>query len=289
MDLSGAYSCNPTTYIFSDCSGEHYSPLSNSNVPESNPAPYELYVDSTMIELRRRNVNHNTNLNTNINQNPVFESAVEQTAEDDENENDDDDDDVSQEQVNQVRTYLQARSPWITQEQVLVFSIRLVNLVWGVLFSTYQVTKKVTWNVYSGFQPETYYFFKDSPHPWDASRINLSRAGSPRVDWFYNADTKTFSRSENDGHLHHFPYLTAEIYHGNLALYDITSFTEALKWTGGEVAPSANHVLSVLSLETGILLDSSLPLVLKIITQEGDESIIPLHIPTTAQVAAAST
>ena len=284
MDLSGAYIPNPTTYIFSDCSGEQYSALSNSNVPESNPAPYELYVDSTMNELRRRNGNHN----------PVFELMLQREADDaedadDEGDDDDNDNEVTQEQVNQVRTYLQARNPWITQEQVLVYSVRLVNLVWSFLSSTYQVTKKMSWNLYSGFQPESYYFFKDSAHPWDARRFNLSYAGSPHVDWYYNADTKTFSRSENDGHLHHFPYLTAEIYHGNLALYDISSFTESLKWTGGELAPSANHVLSAWSLEAGILLDPSLPLVLKIITQEGDESTIPLHNPTAAQVAAAST
>lgn len=292
MDLSGAYIPNPTTYVYSDCSGEQYSPLSNSNVPETNPAPYTCngttaIEDDRVLGLFRRHDGENHLRNRN--HNPAFETAVSQDAGDADDEAESDDEEISQEQVNQVRAYLQARSPWITKEQVLMYSVHLVNLVWSFLNTSYDITKKVTWSVYSALQPETYYFFKDSAHPWDARRVNLSRAGSPHVDWYYNADTRTFSRQENDGHLHHFPYLTAEIYHGDLALYDITSFTESLKWTGGHTAPSANHVLSAWSLNTGILLDPSLPLVLKFINQEGEESTIPLHKPTAAQVAAAST
>lgn len=277
MDLSGAYIPNPTTHVYSDCSGEEYIPLSNSNVPDTNPAPYNVYQRQAEKDEREQAVVRRRNQN-------LIPVEHEQTAADDEG-----DEEVTQEQINHVRTYLQARNPWITQEQVLVYSIRLINFVWSFFSSSYHVSKKVSWNVYSALQAETYYFFKNSAHPWDARRFNLSAAGSPEVDLYYNADTKTFSRSENDGHLHHFPYLTAEIYHGNLALYDITSFTESLKWTGGEVAPSANHVLSAWSLETGILLDPSLPLVLKIITQEGEESTIPLYKPSTAELTAAST
>ena len=118
--------------------------------------------------------------------------------------------------------------------------------------------------------------------------MNLSCAGSPHVDWHYNADTKTFSRPENDGHLHHFPYLTAEIYHGDLALYDITSFTEALHWTGGETAPYANHMLAAWYIQTGILLDPSLPLVLRVINEEGETTVIPLHTQSQNRAAAAA-
>jgi hypothetical protein len=296
MDLSGAYISDSISnltigHVYSDCSGEQYIPLSNSNVPETNPAPYtntgtRTTEDDRVLGLFRQ-FDRNNELR-NRNHNPVFECPVDQ-ADDADDEGEDDDEEVTQEQVNEVRTYLQARNPWVTQEQVLLYTVRLVNLVWNFLMSSYQVTKKVSYNVYAGFQSEVYYFFKDSAHPWDARRVNLSRAGSPHVDWFYNADTNTFSRAENDGHLHHFPYLTAEIYHGNLSLYDITSFTESLRWTGGETAPSANHVLAAWYLESGILLDPSLPLVLKVINQEGEESTIPLHSPTAAQVAAAST
>lgn len=292
MDLSGAYIPNPTTYVYTDCSGENYIPLSNSNVPDTNPAPYNsdgtrAIEDDRVLGLFRRYDGDNQLRNRN--HNPVFECPVEQKSTEDADDEGESDEEVTQEQINQTRAYLQARAPLITRQQVLLYSVQLVNLVWGFMSSAYQFTKKVANSVYVGLQPETYYFFKESAHPWDARRVNLSRAGSPHVDWFYNADTHTFSRQENDGHLHHFPYLTAEIYHGDLALYDITSFTESLKWTGGETAPSANHVLSAWFLDTGILLDSSLPLVLKVITQDGVESTIPLHTPTAPSNAAAST
>ncbi len=307
MDLSGAYIPQPisrwasNSNVYSDCSGENYIPLSNSNVPDSNPAPYTTNAnhhpedDDRLLGIFRGNPLVSAVREGLRNRNPAFECPVEQRAENPAPEDDDaddegeSDDEVTQQDVNRMRTYLQARSPWITREQVLGYSIHLVNVLWSFLMTSYQVTKKVSWSVYSGLQAETYYFFKDSAHPWDARRVNLSRAGSPHVDWHYNADTKTFSRPENDGHLHHFPYLTAEIYHGDLSLYDITSFTESLKWTGGTTAPSPNHVLSAWSLETGILLDPSLPLVLKVITQDGEESSIPLYTPTAAQLAAAST
>lgn len=284
MDLSGAYFVGSNVY--SDCSGDNYTPLSNTNVPDTNPAPYENSGDRVSENERDLDLFHRyvggglRNRNAPVDQ-PVHEDDADDEA---------DEEEITQQDVIRMRTYLQARSPWVSREQVLAYSIQLVNLLWTFLSNSYQVTKKVSYSVYSGFQPETYYFFKDSAHPWDARRVNLSRAGSPHVDWHYNADTKTFSRTENDGHLHHFPYLTAEIYHGELSLYDITSFTEVLKWTGGETSPSPNHVLSAWSLETGILLDPSLPLVLKVITQEGEESSIPLHTrPTAAQLAAAST
>jgi hypothetical protein len=307
MDLSGAYISEPisgsNTYVYSDCSGENYTPLSNSNVPDTNPAPYNTNAihhpedDDRLLGLFRGDRLVDAVREGLRNRNPGFECPVEQNAVDDtENEADDEGDDqeeeeeeLTQEHVNQMRVYLYARSPWFTQEQVLLYSIQVINLLWNFLVNSMQFTQKVGSGVYTAFQPETYYFFKDSAHPWDARRVNLSRAGSPHVDWYYNADTKTFSRAENDGHLQHFPYLTAEIYHGDLALYDITSFTESLKWTGGSIPPSANHVLSAWALQTGILLDPSLPLVLKVINEEGEESSIPLHTPTAAQIVAAST
>lgn len=298
MDLSGAYIPNPTTHVYSDCSGEQYIPLSNSNVPDTNPAPYNSAVILATEDDRLLGLYHSRYDGTNELRNrktttvfecPVQQEPLEENVDAQEEEEDAQEEEVTQEEVNHMRAYLMARSPWITRDQVLLYSIHMVNLIWGFVVNSLQYSQKITSGVYAAFQSEVYYFFKDSAHPWDARRINLNRAGSPHVDWFYNADTKTFSRSENDGHLHHFPYLTAEIYHGDLALYDITSFTESLKWTGGDVAPSANHVLSAWALQTGILLDSSLPLVLKVITQEGEESTIPLYSPTAAELAAAST
>jgi hypothetical protein len=294
MDLSGAFIVSrSTSNVYTDCSGQDYLYLNNSNIPESSPAPFEsqeVTTDERDLDLFRRYVGSGSNVLVNRRlPNPTEEQTESRDASDEDDctvhhENQI----VSQQEVNQFRAYLEAgvhrinRQAWIRSEVLFYYSLQFINLVWAFLTTTTQVTKKVTTSVYRGFQAETYYFFKDSSVPWDTRRVNLSSAGSPHVDWYYNAETNTFSRAENDGHLHHFPYLTAEIYHGDLALYDITSFTESLHWTGGETAPSANHVLAAWYIETGVLLDPSLPLVLKVINEEGESTEIPLHTNTTA-------
>ena len=294
MDLSGAYLMNCSNQsTFTDCSGQEYLYLNNSNIPDSSPAPFEggsVSTDERDLDIFRRYVGSNRNTN------PTPEDSHQAESRDASDEDSDDSEDdcevhhenevVTQQEVNNFRAYLNAgfvrvhQQSWIRPEDLLYYSLQFINLVWAFLTTATQVTKKVSTHVYRGFQSELYYFFKDSPIPWDAHRVNLRSAGSPHVDWYYNADTKTFSRAENDGHLHHFPYLTAEIYHGDLALYDITPFTEALHWTGGTTAPSANHVLAAWYLQTGILLDPALPLVLKVINEEGETTTIPLHTQT---------
>jgi hypothetical protein len=291
MDLSGAYLLSGSnSTVFTDCSGQEYLYLNNSNIPESSPAPFEgtnIPSNDRDLDLFRRYLG--TDTNRGVNPTPAQNQKPESRDEDSDSEDDctvhHGNEVVTQQQVNQFRVYLDAgfqrvnQQVWIRPELLLYYSLHFVNLVWAFLTSATQVTKKISTNVYRGFQAESYYFFKDSAIPWDARRVNLASAGSPHVDWHYNAETKTFSRVENDGHLHHFPYLTAEIYHGDLALYDITSFTESLHWTGGETAtaPSANHVLAAWYIDTGVLLDPSLPLVLRVINEEAETIEIPLH------------
>jgi hypothetical protein len=271
--------------IISDCSGQPvpYENEDQHNRINPNPAPYE---EGSQIPDNERDLD-------------IFHRMIrrpEAVPESQDNDNDGDADNEAsdaeseeeQEQVQVARRLpIVVQHPFITRESVLYYSLQLINFVWAFLSTTAKYTKKVSTSVYSGLQEQTYYFFNNSPVPWDARRVNLNAAGSPHVDWYYNADTKMFSREENDGHYHHFPYLTAEIYHGDLSLYDITSFTESLKWSGGEVPPSANHVLAAWFIETGVLLDPSLPLVLRVCNQEGEMNSIQLHQQTPP--AAAST
>ena len=266
--------------IISDCSGQPvpYESEDQHNRINPNPAPYE---EGSQIPENERDLD----IFHRMIRRPGRSETAQETSED----ADDEESESEEEQVQQVtrRLPIVVQHPFITREAVLFYSLQLINLVWAFLSTTAKYTKKVSTSVYSGLQEQTYYFFNNSPVPWDARRVKLNAAGSPHVDWYYNADTKMFSREENDGHYHHFPYLTAEIYHGDLSLYDITSFTESLKWSGGEVPPSANHVLAAWFIETGVLLDPSLPLVLRVCNQEGEMNNIQLHQQTAP--AAAST
>lgn len=249
MDLSGAF-VGSNAVVYRDCSGDE---CDNSNVPPSMPASFEsrgVSSEERELDILRRYVGPTPS-------NPTLRITAPANDEDERNE-------------------VVPSKPLISREQVLYYSIQVVNFVWNILSVTLKYTKKVTTGVVSSLRPELFYFFKDSHVPYDSRRVNLQSAGAPHVDWYYNADYKLFFREENDGHQHHFPYLTAEIYHGDLALYDITSFTESLHWTGGNVAPSANHLLAAWYLETGILLDPSLPLVLKVTNEEGETVSVPL-------------
>lgn len=279
-DLSGAIV--GSNVVVSDCSGQPipYDTYDAERLNHSNPTPAPYETARTAIAEHDRELDILRRLTNPVNPPPPIQ----------ENDADDEGSDSESESENEIvqRLPVVVQHPYITREAVLYYSLQFINLVWALLESTIKVTKKVSTSVYSGLQEQTYYFFKDSAFPWDSRRVKLHAAGSPHVDWYYNADTKIFRREESDGHLHHFPYLTAEIYHGDLALYDITSFTESLKWTGGDAAPSANHVLSAWYLETGILLDPSLPLVLRICNEEGEMKTIPLH-QASAAAAASST
>ena len=72
----------------------------------------------------------------------------------------------------------------------------------------------------------------------------------------------------------------------NLTLYDITEFVESIRFFHDEgvpsvpsatSVPSAEHVLSAWSLESGILLNKSGSLVLSVIDENGEGEDIPLY------------
>ncbi len=160
---------------------------------------------------------------------------------------------------------------------VLMWAIHLTSLAYTALDTVLFYTGKITRGVYRSLQTETYYFFKGSYVPYDSRQVKLNVAGVPHVEWYYNPTTKVFSKQEAEGQPKHFPYLTAEVYHDTLSLYDLTSFVENIRWVGGETPPSPNHILSAWFLETGILLDPTLPLVLQVINENGDTQRLRIH------------
>ena len=105
--------------------------------------------------------------------------------------------------------------------------------------------------------------------------MKLSVAGAPRIEWTYNSDTQLFVSPGFEGRSQHLPYLSAGIWHEGLLLYTITDFIEDCKYQSEE-PPSPQHILSAWFLKTGILLDPSLPFVLKVISEEGEEQEVPL-------------
>lgn len=167
------------------------------------------------------------------------------------------------------------RASFITKQALLYWGVHLTSLVWNTISWTAYYAKKAIVGAYEGVLDTTYYFFYSSPVPYQASKVKLSVAGAPRVEWTYSKDTQLFVSSGYEGRSQHLPYLTAGIWHEGLLLYTITDFVEGCKYQG-TAAPSPHHILSAWFLKTGVLLDPTLPFVLKVITEEGEEQELPL-------------
>lgn len=170
----------------------------------------------------------------------------------------------------------QRRASFITKEGILYWGVHITSMVWNVLSWAAYYTKKAVVGAYEGVTDDTYYFFHSSAIPYQASKVKLSVAGSPRVQWTYKNDTQLFIHSNGEGRSQHLPYLAASIWHEDLMLYTISDFIEDCKYQGEE-PPSPQHILAAWFLKTGILLDPSLPFVLKVVTEDGTDQEFSLQ------------
>jgi hypothetical protein len=134
--------------------------------------------------------------------------------------------------------------------------------------------------VYRGITDEEYAFHRGSNTAFSLYKLKTDSAAAASLEWIYSTDKKQFKHviASSEDESQYFPYLSAEVYHGNLRLYDISDFVSQLKWTAcsGAERPTAKHILSAWSLETGVVLDVALSLSLHVITEAGEEEVILL-------------
>jgi len=171
---------------------------------------------------------------------------------------------------------------WSISPEYALYALVTFNFLWTVTKSVTEFTYTVGKSVWRNLQPDTYYFFQGYDAAYKASDYTRSGPGVPPVEWLYDSKKKTFMNPMGSQRSHHLPWLSAEIKHMNLTLYDITEFVESIRYFHDEGSsatsvPSAEHVLSAWSLESGILLDKSGSLVLSVIDENGDGEEIPLY------------
>jgi hypothetical protein len=171
---------------------------------------------------------------------------------------------------------------WSISPEYALYALVTFNFLWTVTKSVTEFTYTVGKSVWKTLQPDTYYFFQGYDAAYKASDYTRSGPGVPPVEWLYDSKKKTFMNPMGSQRSHHLPWLSAEIKHMNLTLYDITEFVESIRYFHDEGSsatwvPSAEHVLSAWSLESGILLDKSGSLVLSVIDENGDGEEIPLY------------
>ena len=169
-------------------------------------------------------------------------------------------------------------------KQGVFYFLRFLNLSAKAGYFLWILLGNVTQGVKKTFQDEQFVFFKDTSYPYLLSDIKLNSPGVPDVEWYYNSKTHTFltARLYNNSqayHPHHIPYLTAEIRYNNLVLYDISEFINSVRWAGeeSEAMPNLDHLISVWSLSSGIVLQRSAGMTLSVINTDGAEVQIPLR------------
>ena len=181
---------------------------------------------------------------------------------------------------------LVVHNQWSISPQYALYALVTFNFLWTVTKSITGFTYTVGKSVWKTLQPDTYYFFEGYDAAYKASDYTRSGPGVPPVEWVYDSKKKSFMNPMGSQRSHHLPWLSAEIKHMNLTLYDITEFVESIRFFHDEgvpsvpsatSVPSAEHVLSAWSLESGILLNKSGSLVLSVIDENGEGEDIPLY------------
>lgn len=153
-----------------------------------------------------------------------------------------------------------------------------LQFLWALLGQAASTTQTVGLGVVRSLQTHLYVFFQNSTYPYRQQDIVLAGPGIAPVEWYYNADTKTFVshavyNTSTDYETHHFEWLSGLVKYNDLVLYDISEFLQQLRWAGTS-RPSIARVLSAWSLHSGTVLALTDSLTLQVINTDGTESTL---------------
>jgi len=135
---------------------------------------------------------------------------------------------------------------------------------------TYHQTLKTTRFLANSACSENYVFFQGSNTPVYEQNYENRKPGSSKVVCIYNKDTNTII-IDSTRPARTLSFVTAELYHGHICLYNLTSFFDTTYWKGEQYAPSLGVWMGVWSLVNGIYLDTNMEFVLRVSTPEGEE------------------
>jgi len=108
----------------------------------------------------------------------------------------------------------------------------------------------------ASFNPEIYVLYRGGSVPVRASDYSKDVAGTSNVDFYYNRETKTLSKTVETSHIPRTLNIEgASIYHGDVCLYDLTDFFDSTRFAGNQEVPSLEQWVGVWELENSIYLD----------------------------------
>jgi len=135
---------------------------------------------------------------------------------------------------------------------------------------TYHQASKTTRFLVNSVCSENYVFFHGSNTPVYEQNYENRKPGSSKVVCIYNKDTNTIIL-DSTRPARTLSFVTAELYHGHICLYNLTSFFDTTYWKGEQYAPSLGVWMGVWSLVNGIHLDTNMDFILRVTTPEGEE------------------
>jgi hypothetical protein len=162
-------------------------------------------------------------------------------------------------------------------------SLTFILSVWNSLFTAgRQVVKSTRFLVNSAY-PETYLFFKDNFTPVNSLEYDIISPTTPRIEWYYNKDTKCLYRnslvgseeSEESESKITLNLYSAKIYHGELLVYDISHFFWETGYIGDSV-PNLGYWMGIWQLEERKMLDYSNNFTLQLESATGKELYLDL-------------
>jgi len=135
---------------------------------------------------------------------------------------------------------------------------------------TYQQTSKTTRFLVNSMCSENYVFFQGSNVPVYEQNYENRKPGSSKVVCIYNKDSNTIV-IDSTRPARTLSFVTAELWHGHISLYNLTSFFDTTYWKGEQYPPSLAVWIGVWSLVNGIHLDNTMEFILRVSTPEGED------------------
>lgn len=124
------------------------------------------------------------------------------------------------------------------------------------------------------FKDDVYMFMNGSFAPVPSRNYSLHKTGSSVPVGFYNRETKTLSRAYpgTSTNNHTLDIYTAQLYHGDMMIYDLTDFFETTFFAEQDTIPGLPIWLGAWSLENRIYLDPNVNYVVKFTTLENENN-----------------
>ena len=134
---------------------------------------------------------------------------------------------------------------------LLVRTMNVLTYYWGLLK---RQSVKSSRFLLDSFSPNVYLFFEGSSVPVAARDYRQSAAGTPNIAAYYDRDTQSIHTDTTSTNFHTLLFESANIYHRDINLYDLTDFFNETRFYG-TVPATLDTWVAAWCLERGIYPD----------------------------------